>query len=105
ARDFVGDEQRAVSAAHVAHAPYDVFLWNQNAEVDTDWLNDERRDVPAFQPLLDLAQCLRIERRGDLAAVRQQVLDAFAVLRRTIPSRNRCISGRASPSGCCRWWT
>ena len=35
-----------------------------------------------FKTLLDPAQRLRVERRGDLAAVRQQVLDALAIVGR-----------------------
>jgi len=30
------DIQRAVTAAEVAHAPDDVMVWNQDAEVDAD---------------------------------------------------------------------
>ena len=82
ARDFIGDEQRAVTAAEVAYPPDDVFLWNQDAEIDADRLHDERGDVAPLQPLLDPAQRLRVERRCDLAAVRQQVLDVLAVVGR-----------------------
>ena len=34
ARDFIGDEQRPVTAAQVAYPPDGVFLWNQDAEID-----------------------------------------------------------------------
>jgi len=45
ARHFIGDEQRAVSAAQIARAPNDVLLRNQDTEVDANRLDDERRDV------------------------------------------------------------
>ena len=82
ARDFIGDEQRAVTAAEVAYPPDGVFFWNQDAEIDADRLHDECGDVAPLQPLLDAAQCFRVERRGNLAAVWQQVLDLLAVVRR-----------------------
>ena len=82
ARYFIGNEQRVVTAVEVAHTPDDVMVWNQDAEVDADRLDDERRDVAPLQPLLDPAERIRVERRGDLAAVRQQVLDLLAVVGR-----------------------
>ena len=82
AGDFIGDEQRAVTAAQVTYPPDGVFLWNQDAEIDADRLHDERGDVAPLQSLLDAAQCLRVEGRCDLAAVRQQVLRALAVVGR-----------------------
>ena len=39
-------------------------------------------DVAPLQPLLDTTQRLCVEGRSDLAAVRQQVLDVFAVVGR-----------------------
>ena len=82
ARDLIGDEQRGVTSAKVAHPPDGVFLWNQDAEIDADRLHDECGDVAPLQPLLDAAQCLRVEGRCNLAAVRQQVLNALAVVGR-----------------------
>ena len=82
ARDFIGDEQRAVTAAEVAYPPDGVFLRNQDAEIDADRLHDKCGDVTPLQPLLDAAQCLRVERRGNLAAVRQQVLNLLTVVGR-----------------------
>src|SRR4029453_1595957 len=58
-----------------------VFLWNQYAEIDCDRLHDECGDVAPLQPLLDAAQRLRVEGRGNLVAVRQQVLNLLAVVR------------------------
>src|SRR6185436_4273222 len=37
---FIGDEQRAVMAAEVAYSLDGVLLWNQDAEIDADWLHD-----------------------------------------------------------------
>ena len=82
AGDFIGDEQRAVPAAEVAYPPDGVFLWNQDAEIDADRLHDERGDVAPLQPPLDPAQGLRVQRRRDLAAVRQEVLNVLAVVGR-----------------------
>src|SRR4029079_19758669 len=82
ARDFIGDEQRAVPAAEVAYSPDGVFLWNQDAEIDADRLHDECGDVAPLQSPLDPAERLRAERRGDLVAVRQQVLYLLAVVGR-----------------------
>jgi hypothetical protein len=53
---------------------------HQDTEIDADRLDDERGDVAPLQPLLDAAQRLRVERRCDLAAVRQQVPDVLAVI-------------------------
>ena len=78
--DFIGDEQRAVTPAEVSYPPDGVFLWNQHAEIDADRLHDEGGDIVPLQPLLDAAQCRRVERRGNLAAVRQQVLNLLAVV-------------------------
>jgi hypothetical protein len=75
ARDFIGDEQRAVTAAQVAHPPDRVFLWNEDAQIDADRLHDECGDVAPLEPLLDPAQRLRVEGWCNLAAVRQQVLE------------------------------
>ena len=46
----------------------------------TENLDDERGDVSSLQPLLNPVQRLRIERRCDLAAVRQQILDVVAAV-------------------------
>jgi hypothetical protein len=109
ARDFIGNEQRAVTAAEVAHTPDDVIVSNQGAEVDADRLDHERGDVTPLQPLLDPAKCLRVELRCDLAAVRQQVFDALAVVGRADAQprkrvavvaafeRQQCVEGH--PSG------
>src|SRR6185295_17590381 len=72
----------AVTAAEVAYLPDGVFLWNQDAEIDADRLHDECGDVAPLQPLLDAAQCRRVEWRCNLAAVWQQVLNLLAVLGR-----------------------
>jgi hypothetical protein len=55
ARHFIGNEQRAASAAQMAHALDDVLLRNQDTEVDANRLHDERRDVPTLEPVLDAA--------------------------------------------------
>ena len=95
ARDFIGDEQRAVTTADVADPPDDVVVWNQDAEIDADRLDDERGDVAPLQPRLDPAQRLRVERRGDLAAVRQEVLEALAAVGRAAPRSPSVVTSRA----------
>ncbi|HXD18617.1 MAG TPA: hypothetical protein VN654_16505 [Vicinamibacterales bacterium] len=79
ARDFIGNGQRAVTAADVAHPLDDVVVWNLDAEVDADRLQTNAATSRRFQLRLDPAQRRRVERRGDLAAVQQQVLALAAV--------------------------
>src|SRR5688572_27498775 len=92
ARDFIGDEQRAVTAAEVAYLADGIFLWNQDAEIDADRLHDECGDVAPLQPLLDVAQCLCVERRGNLAALWQQVLNLLAVVGRADAQAGKCVA-------------
>jgi hypothetical protein len=80
--DFVGDEEGAVAGAERADAANELVLGDEGAEVADDRLHDEGGNVALLQQLLDLAKSLVIQRRLDLVAVGQEVLERLAVVRR-----------------------
>ena len=80
-RDFIRDKQCPVPPAESLQFAHESLLGNEDTEVDADRLHDERGDVAPLQPTLDIHERLRVERRLDLAAVRQEVLASLPVLR------------------------
>src|SRR3954469_23079066 len=79
--DFVGDEEGAVAGAELADAADELVLRDDGAKVANDRLHNERGNIALLQQRLDLAEGLVIQRRLNLEAVRQKVLERVAVAR------------------------
>src|SRR3954452_18135891 len=73
--------KREVARAELADAADELVLGDDGAEVTDDRLHDEGGDVALLQQRLDLAQGLVIQRRLNLVAVGQEVLERLAVVR------------------------
>src|SRR4051812_6489961 len=79
--DFVGDEEGAVAGAELADAADELVLGDDGAKVADDRLHNERGNIALLQQRLDLAEGLVVQRRLNLVAVRQKVLERVAVAR------------------------
>src|SRR4051794_12009390 len=79
--DFVGDEEGAVAGAELADAADELVLGDDGAKVADDRLHNERGNIALLQQRLDLAEGLVVQRRLNLVAVRQKVLERVAVTR------------------------